>query len=155
MWDVRDMLILFSAGNDGIDANSNGVIDATSIGSPGTAKNVLTVGAAESKRPTGSGGYSADTWYENWTNDYPANPIRSDLISTAFDTYQGMAAFSSRGPCIDGRFKPDIVAPGTDIIPVVPACRERERCGARAQACWPMPPVITMCFTAARACPRR
>jgi subtilisin family serine protease len=27
-----------------------------------------------------------------------------------------MAAFSSRGPCLDGRIKPDIVAPGTNII---------------------------------------
>ena len=121
MWDVRDMLILFSAGNSGIDANSNGVIDATSIGAPGTAKNVLTVGAAESKRPSGSGGYSANSWGACWPDDYPTNPIRDDLISTAFDTYQGMAAFSSRGPCIDGRIKPDIVAPGTDII----SCRSR------------------------------
>ncbi|NLF67165.1 MAG: S8 family serine peptidase, partial [Chloroflexi bacterium] len=29
---------------------------------------------------------------------------------------QGMAAFSSRGPAEDGRVKPDVVAPGTDII---------------------------------------
>ncbi|MGD8433941.1 MAG: S8 family serine peptidase, partial [Syntrophobacterales bacterium] len=28
----------------------------------------------------------------------------------------GMAAFSSRGPCLDGRIKPDIVAPGTNIV---------------------------------------
>jgi len=116
MWDVRDMLVLFSAGNDGVDANSNGVIDATSIGSPGTAKNVLTVGAAESKRPSESGGYSSYSWWEKWSGDYPVYPFTNDLISTAFDTYQGMAAFSSRGPCFDGRIKPDIVAPGTDII---------------------------------------
>ncbi|MDD5676647.1 MAG: S8 family serine peptidase [Kiritimatiellae bacterium] len=122
MWDIRDMLVLFSAGNSGVDANSNGVISATSMGAPGTAKNVLTVGAAESKRPSGSGGYSAATWGENWPTDYPANPIRDDLISTAFDAvHQGMAAFSSRGPCVDGRTKPDIVAPGTDII----SCRSR------------------------------
>jgi len=121
MWDVKDMLVLFSAGNEGSDAGSNGVIAATSIGSPGTAKNVLTVGAAESKRPSGSGGYSAYTYFDAWPNDYPANPIRIDLISTAYDTCQGMAAFSSRGPCKDGRFKPDIVAPGTDII----SCRSR------------------------------
>jgi subtilisin family serine protease len=121
MWDIKDMLVLFSAGNEGADAHSNGVIDASSVGSPGTAKNVLTVGAAESKRPAGSGGYSAYSWFNQWPNDYPANPIRDDLISTAFDTYQGMAAFSSRGPCIDGRFKPDIVAPGTDIV----SCRSR------------------------------
>ena len=122
MWDVRDMLILFSSGNEGTDASGRGVIDPTSVGSPATAKNVLTVGASESKRPAGSGGYSAYTYFEAWSNDYPADPIRSDLISTAYDTInQGMAAFSSRGPCLDGRFKPDIVAPGTDII----SCRSR------------------------------
>ncbi len=122
MWDIKDMLILFSAGNSGADADTNGVIDATSIGAPGTAKNVLTVGAAESKRPSGSGGYSAYVYGTgSWLPDYSAAPIRDDLISTAFDTYQGMAAFSSRGPCVDGRIKPDIVAPGTDII----SCRSR------------------------------
>jgi len=121
MWDIRDMLVLFAAGNDGTDSNSNGVIAATSVGSPATAKNVLTVGAAESKRPAGSGGYSANTYGDVWPSDYPADPIRVDLISTAYDTYQGMAAFSSRGPCRDGRFKPDIVAPGTDIV----SCRSR------------------------------
>ncbi len=121
MWDVRDMLILFSAGNSGIDAGGRGIIDPTSIGAPGTAKNVLTVGASESKRPSGDGGYSAYTYYDLWPSDYPANPIRQDLLSSAYDTYQGMAAFSSRGPCLDGRFKPDIVAPGTDIV----SCRSR------------------------------
>ena len=121
VWDIGDMLLLVAAGNEGTDAGGRGVIDPTSINSPATAKNVLTVGASESKRPSGSGGYSAYAYYEAWPNDYPANPIRSDLISTAYDTWQGMAAFSSRGPCIDGRFKPDIVAPGTDIV----SCRAR------------------------------
>lgn len=116
MWDIKDMLILVSSGNEGVDSSSNGVISPRSVGSPATAKNVLTVGAAESKRPSGSGGYSAYTYGELWSKDYPANPIRDDLVATAFNTYQGMAAFSSRGPCVDTRFKPDIVAPGTDII---------------------------------------
>ncbi len=52
MWDFDDMLVLFSAGNSGRDTSpTNGVIDGGSIGSPGTAKNCLTVGAAESARP--------------------------------------------------------------------------------------------------------
>jgi len=29
---------------------------------------------------------------------------------------EGLAAFSSRGPCDDRRIKPDVVAPGTDIV---------------------------------------
>ena len=121
MWKHDDMLIVFSAGNEGIDTDVDGVIDLQSIGSPASAKNCLTVGAAESGRPVGSGGYSSRNW-SIWPSDYPAQPIRSDLISTAWDDiHQGMAAFSSRGPCADGRIKPDVVAPGTDII----SCKSR------------------------------
>ena len=124
MWDYDDMLVLFSAGNEGRDTNpTNGVIDGNSIGAPGTAKNCLTVGAAESARPAGSGGYSSYPWgVGSWLPYYSALPIRTDLISTSADgLHQGMAGFSSRGPCADGRTKPDIVAPGTDII----SCRSR------------------------------
>ena len=124
MWDFDDMLVLFSAGNSGRDTSpTNGVIDGGSIGSPRTAKNCLTVGAAESARPSGSGGYSALPWgIGSWLPKYSADPIRGDLISTAWDgIHPGMAAFTSRGPCDDGRTKPDIVAPGTDII----SCRSR------------------------------
>ena len=108
-----DMLIVFSAGNEGVDANKNGVIDTDSMGAPATSKNCLTVGASENYRT--SGGYSTYTWYDAW-DDFPANPIRSDYISRPYNTYQGMVAFSSRGPCDDGRIKPDIVAPGSDIL---------------------------------------
>ena len=121
LWEHDDMLIVFAAGNDGRDANANGIVDAGSVASPGTAKNVLTVGASESDRPAGSGGYSAYTW-GIWGAWYPADPIRSDFISTAADgARQGMAAFSGRGPTQDGRIKPDLVAPGTDIV----SCRSR------------------------------
>jgi subtilisin family serine protease len=117
MWERDDMLIVFSAGNEGIDADKDGVIDLMSMGAPSSAKNCLTVGAAESDRPAGSGGLSSRTLGSAWSSDYPAQPISSDLMSAAFDgTHQGMAAFSSRGPCADGRIKPDVVAPGTDII---------------------------------------
>ncbi|HEX2997293.1 MAG TPA: S8 family serine peptidase, partial [Anaerolineales bacterium] len=51
VWTNRDMMITFSAGTEGIDANSNGVVDNDSIGSPATAKNVLTIGASENARP--------------------------------------------------------------------------------------------------------
>jgi hypothetical protein len=123
MWDFDDMLLVFSAGNAGRDGNSDGVIDEGSLGAPATAKNILTVGAAESLRPSGSGGYSASVWGTgSWLAYYPVDPILNDLISTPWDsTNQGMAAFSSRGPCQDGRTKPDVVAPGTDII----SCRSR------------------------------
>ena len=137
IWNHRDMTITFSAGNEGIDANSNGVIDNDSIGSPATAKNVITVGASENDR---GGSYPCDTGlaYQShdayqpsttcsgmggnnilgtyggrWPADYPANPIASD---TTAGNQEQMAAFSSRGPTDDGRMKPDVVAPGTWIL---------------------------------------
>jgi hypothetical protein len=41
--DYTNMTILFSAGNSGADANSNGEVDFDSLGNPATAKNVFTV----------------------------------------------------------------------------------------------------------------
>ncbi|HRT58471.1 MAG TPA: S8 family serine peptidase [Candidatus Paceibacterota bacterium] len=58
------------------------------IGSPAVAKNVIATGAVE--------------------ND------RQDFLIYA-DGPDAMADFSSRGPCEDGRIKPDVVAPGTWI----------------------------------------
>jgi subtilisin-like proprotein convertase family protein len=84
----QQMVILFAAGNQGPSASS--------VGSPGTAKNVITVGAAENARAFGGndGCGAGDDGADN------ANDI---------------AGFSSRGPTMDGRQKPDIVAPGTHI----------------------------------------
>jgi hypothetical protein len=58
------------------------------IGSPAVAKNVIATGASQ--------------------ND------RIDFVIYA-DGTEAMADFSSRGPCEDGRIKPDVVAPGTWI----------------------------------------
>jgi subtilisin family serine protease len=105
MWDNKDMLVVFSAGNAGRDANDDGVVDPDSIGSPATAKNVLSVGASENNRPT-----IDSTW---GSSRFRVNPIRDDRRA---DDISGLAAFSSRGPTDDGRMKPDVVAPGTFII---------------------------------------
>jgi subtilisin family serine protease len=75
--DFPRFLVLFSAG----DLGSSG---ASSVTPPGTAKNVLTVGAST------TGAYG----------------------STAEGTVPG---FSSRGATLDGRIKPDLVAPGVMI----------------------------------------
>lgn len=104
-WNHKDMTILFAAGNEGEDKDGNGVVDPDSISSPGTAKNAVTVGASEGQRSTSSN----DTWY--WYG-YNANPIRDDLVS---NNHGAMAAFSSRGPTDDRRFKPEVVAPGTNV----------------------------------------
>lgn len=83
----QPVTIVFSAGNSG-----NG---ASTIGSPANAKNVITVGATESYRPT-------------WTDGCGVN-------AAAADNANDIPGFSSRGPTTDGRVKPELVAPGTHI----------------------------------------
>ncbi len=109
-WTHKDMTILFSAGNQGTDADSDGLVDTDSLQYPGTAKNAITIGASETERY--SGGY-ARTWGETWPDDYQEHPVSNDRIS---NDARGIAAFSGRGPTDDGRIKPDLVAPGTNII---------------------------------------
>lgn len=113
-WSNRDFVLVFAAGNEGIDADNNGVTDLDSISSPGTAKNCITVGASENYRL--SGGYQGGYWVfkdNNQNTKFNAEPLKSDNVS---NNAAGMAAFSSRGPTDDGRLKPDVVAPGTNII---------------------------------------
>lgn len=112
MWDHPEMLVLFAAGNSGVDKNRDGVIDLGSVSSPGTAKNVMTVGASENymleggrQKTCGEMKGGADKW--------GVEPLFSDKLSNNTD---GIACFSSRGPTTDQRTKPDIVAPGTNIV---------------------------------------
>jgi hypothetical protein len=93
----QPVTIMFSAGNAGPNS--------TTIGSPGTAKNVITVGAAEGVQSfaIANGG---------------GNATGADQCNTAdneADSAQDIVGFSSRGPTTDGRIKPDLVAPGTHI----------------------------------------
>lgn len=84
----QPMVIVFANGNAGPLAQT--------VGSPATAKNVISVGAAESVQAFGGAdGCGISDAEANSAND--------------------MATFSSRGPCADGRMKPDIVAPGTHV----------------------------------------
>jgi len=108
VWSNRDCIICFAAGNDGADLSSTGRISPGSVGAPGTAKNCITVGASESKRPELN-----LTYHSLSPSRFPVNPIASDLIA---DNEQGIAAFSSRGPTRDHRIKPDLVGPGCTIL---------------------------------------
>jgi subtilisin-like proprotein convertase family protein len=128
-WNHKDFTILFAATNEGVDSNFDGRVDLDSMGAPATAKNCITVGATENDRLyggvnpehagdpwdevqcTGNGGGAG--WGNCWPSDFPADPILADRLS---DHDTGMAAFSSRGPTDDGRIKPDIVAPGTNVL---------------------------------------
>ncbi|MDJ0657920.1 MAG: S8 family serine peptidase [Crocosphaera sp.] len=109
VWDHRDFLVLVAAGNDGLQTSSGTGIDQQSVGSPGTAKNCLTVGASENQRDT----QFPDTYGQWWPDEFSYDPIKSDAMA---DSVDDIAAFSSRGPCEDGRRKPDVIAPGTFIL---------------------------------------
>jgi subtilisin-like proprotein convertase family protein len=84
---AQQLVEVVAAGNDGPGAST--------INTPGTAKNVITVGANENERAFGVDSCGTPNGEANNVND--------------------MASFSSRGPTTDGRIKPDLVAPGTHI----------------------------------------
>ena len=119
IWSHPDMAIFVAAGNSGADGvpgalgfctGGNGVIDPDSLLSPATAKNVITVGASESNKNQGP---LQDLPWILLSFCFATQPIATDIIA---NNANGMAAFSSRGPTDDGRAKPDIVAPGTNIV---------------------------------------
>lgn len=79
-------LLIFAAGNSGQSSECT-------IGSPATSKNVLAVGATLS----GNTRLNAEEIF------YPGGD-EADIDTVAF--------FSSSGPTLDGRIKPEVVAPG-------------------------------------------
>jgi hypothetical protein len=84
----QGQIFVFAAGNSGRSG-------ASTVGTPGNAKNVITVGASENDRPT-------------WTDACAIAPAGANNAMDIID-------FSSRGPAPGDRIKPDIVAPGTHI----------------------------------------
>ncbi|MBL8186371.1 MAG: S8 family serine peptidase [Acidobacteria bacterium] len=93
---LQQLTVVFAAGNDGSGSNT--------VSTPSTAKNVITVGAGENVRQTGTDGCG--------------------IGNTGADSANDIISFSSRGPVNsaggDGRVKPDIIAPGTHIQAGVP-----------------------------------
>jgi hypothetical protein len=108
VWNHQDCVICFAAGNDGIDSNRDGIDNLGSVGSEAAAKNCITVGASENDRANIELSYGTLR-----PSSWPVDPIFRDQTA---DNADGMAAFSSRGPTKEGRFKPDVVAPGTSIL---------------------------------------
>jgi len=116
VWHNRDTVVVIAAGNAGRDGNRDGTVDRHSVGSPGTAKNCITVGASENDRPGFAyveGTHQCSTYGTCWPRDFPVKPLSADTMAESPD---GLVAFSSRGPTADGRIKPDVVAPGTAIL---------------------------------------
>jgi serine protease AprX len=110
-----DLLVTIAAGNEGSAADpfsaQPGFVDWVSIGSPATAKNALTVGASRNLR--NEGGFADRTYRQFNASRFPAPPIADQNVSGDAEC---LAAFSARGPCDPQRIKPDVVAPGTDIL---------------------------------------
>ena len=109
VWRRKDFCFVVAAGNDGTDSDGDGAINLTSVASPGTAKNCITVGACENLRPE----FNAQKYGDWWPGDYPVAPYQRDPLA---NNPKQVAAFSSRGPTADGRAKPDVVAPGTFVL---------------------------------------
>ncbi len=86
----RPMVITASAGNDGARGE-------TTTGSPGNAKNIITVGATQTYNPP-----------------------------DGFENAENIAGFSSRGWTEDSRVKPDVTAPGEGIYSLTPPSIEEE-----------------------------
>lgn len=84
----QEMVVVFAAGNDGPSAFS--------VSPPSTAKNVIAVGAADNVQPFGG-------------------EDSSGVGDSDADNANNIISFSGRGPCNDGRIKPDLVAPGTHV----------------------------------------
>jgi hypothetical protein len=84
----QPMIICVSASNDGPGAGT--------IGSPGSGKNVITVGASE------------NYFYDSLKYGH--------ITGVSADNIDEIASFSSRGLEDDGRIKPDLVAPGAVVL---------------------------------------
>jgi subtilisin family serine protease len=82
---AQPLALIFSTGNSGPGMST--------ILEPKESKNTITVGASENYRPVA-----------------PLGPTCG-----ASNNIDGVADFSSRGPCLDGRYAPTLVAPGTDV----------------------------------------
>lgn len=90
---------------------NRGFVDWQSVGSPATAKNAITVGASRSSR--GEGGKAGQRYRDFDSSRFPDPPIGEQTIS---GDPECLAAFSARGFSDPRRLKPDLVAPGTDIV---------------------------------------
>ena len=100
-----DALIVIAAGNEG--KAPNGQHELSTLGSPASAKNALTVGASATDRPDPA------VWGDRNPGNFPRPPASEEAVGGNADL---TAAMSSRGPTDYQSIKPDLLAPGTLII---------------------------------------
>lgn len=110
---MQPLVYVFSAGNHGGGAEDGSGGESGGVRSPATAKNVISVGALEHYRNVTNEVEMVDAFGETYTNT---------AFLTETDSNDQVATYSSRGNVgvgfegDYGRFKPDLVAPGTFII---------------------------------------
>jgi O-glycosyl hydrolase/subtilisin-like proprotein convertase family protein len=117
----QPVLFVFSSGNDGGGGDGGSGGNADTILSPATAKNVITVGALEQLRNI----TNIVTQVANGVTN-PSTPWQAET-DTGYSPFGNsvspqVAGYSSRGNVgigtegTYGRYKPDVVAPGTFVI---------------------------------------
>ncbi len=105
----QPVLFVFAAGNDGDGNDGGGGGQSDTIESPGTAKNVITVGALEQLRNI----TNEVVLLDGTTNAVWAGQTDSSS-DVAFYSARGNVGVQTEGAY--GRFKPDVVAPGTFVV---------------------------------------
>ena len=105
---MSPVVFVFAAGNSAEADTEGRGISGDSVASPGTAKNVITVGAIENFRML--------------TNQFQIGGATNAHYQSETDSDNQVAAYSSRGNVgiglegEFGRFKPDITAPGSWVV---------------------------------------
>ncbi len=120
----QPMLYVFAAGNEGFGNDSGTAGVPGSIHSPGTAKNVLTIGAIEQIRPITETVVVTNQVTNIVNGEFEVTNVveTNDVVLTYADSNDQVASFSSRGNVgigiegDHGRFKPDLVAPGVFVV---------------------------------------
>ena len=122
----QPILYVFSAGNARNRNQQGRGGESDSISSPATAKNVITVGAIETLRyitnSIKTGTIDQITTNEDGTTRINQVDVEEQVFLPATDSSTEVASFSGRGNVgvgiegAGGRFKPDVVAPGSFII---------------------------------------
>lgn len=118
----QPLLFVFAAGNGGFGEDNGRGGEPNSIFSPGTAKNVITVGSTEQPRGLTNFYVLTNITTDPDTNQRQTNYTTNTPFLRLTDSNDEVAGFSSRGNVgiglegTFGRFKPDVVVPGSFLL---------------------------------------